>query len=453
MSRNSRDEYLEKLRERYARMSGKPARSKLLDEFCEVTGHERKYAIKLLAGTRRKDPKNTLRGRPAKYTEAEKEVILVIWKACEQPCGKRLKAALPEWLPAYEKRYGALDETVRGNVISISPAQIDRLLAAEKVSAGVRYRPGLKANAAVKAHIPIRAETWNVSEPGWTEADTVALCGGSMAGDFAWALTVTDIATGWTEARATWNRGQHGVCEAFRAIESALPFALKGVDTDNGGEFLNWHLVSHFANREVKVEQTRSRPYHKNDQAYVEQKNYTHVRALLGYDRIGHAEIVASLNELLAYWSLWNNLYSPTMRQIDRRREKGGRVVRRHEKTPRTPSQRVLAGELDPEIRAHLERQREVIDPFAAKENIETWLREIWHLVKAMNRAEADGKDPSEVAAARESPGLRYASSGAFPRAPFRRTTPPLETSLSDRNNQQKTTKTVPHSNNRIPAA
>jgi hypothetical protein len=453
MSRNSRDEYLEKQRERYARMSGKPARSKLLNEFCEVTGHERKYAIKLLAGMRRKDPKKTLRGRPSKYGEPEKAVIRTIWKACEQPCGKRLKAALSEWLPAYEKRYGELDETVRGKVISISPAQIDRLLATEKVSPGVRYRPGLKANAAVKAHIPIRAETWNVSEPGWSEADTVALCGGSMAGDFAWALTVTDIATGWTEARATWNRGQHGVCEAFRAIEAALPFALKGVDTDNGGEFLNWHLVSHFANREVKVEQTRSRPYHKNDQAYVEQKNYTHVRALLGYDRIGHAEVVDSLNGLLAYWSLWNNLYSPTMRQIERRREKGGRVVRRHEKRPKTPCQRVLEGELDPGIRGTLERLRESIDPFAAKEHIETGLREIWDLVKVMNRAEADGEDPSTVAAARHCPGLRYAPSGAMPRAPFGRTSPPFEKPLSDQNNQPKTTKTVPPSNNRKPAA
>lgn len=453
MSRKSRDEYLGKMRGRYARMSCRRARSRLLDEFCEVTGHERKYASKLLGGTRRKSLVASMRGRPAKYGDAEKEVIRAIWKACEQPCGKRLKAALAEWLPAYEKRWGPLEASLRQNVLSISPAQLDRLLAADKVSGGAKYRPGLKANAAVKAHIPIRAESWEVSQPGWTEADTVALCGGSMEGNFVWALTLTDIATGWTEARATWNRGQHGVRKAFESIELSLPFDLKGVDTDNGGEFLNWHLVRHFAHREVKVEQTRARPYHKNDQAHVEQKNYTHVRALLGYDRLGHAELVESLDRLLIYWSQWNNLYSPTMRQIERRREKGGRVVRRHEKEPKTPCQRLLEGTLGAHQREHLEELREQIDPFAAKEHIEKWLKEIWRLVAAMNRAEAAGDDPSEVAAAWQCPGLRYAPSGALPRVssgcPAAQRKPITPTT----NQPPQPSKTVPHSQSRQPAA
>ena len=419
MSQKARDEYLEKMRERYARMSGRQARSRLLDEFCEVTGHERKYATKLLGAKRRPHPGSTGRGRPRTYGEAEKAVIKAIWKACEQPCGKRLKPALCDWLPAYEKREGALDEGTRERVLAISPAQIDRLLASEKVTVGARYRPGLKANAAVKATIPIRAENWDTDEPGWTEADTVALCGGSMQGDFIWALTCTDIATGWTEARATWNRGQHGTCEAFRRIEAALPFTLKGVDTDNGGEFLNWHLVSHFADRDVAVEQTRSRPYHKNDQAHIEQKNYTHVRALLGYDRVGYAELTESVDRLLAYWSLWNNLYSPTMRQIGKRREKGGRVVRTHEKEPKTPCRRVLESDCPEEIAMPLGSLREQTDPFEMKERIESWLSEIWDLVGRMNRAQNAGEDPGEVAAAWQCPGLRYAPSGALPSASF----------------------------------
>lgn len=418
MSHQARDEYLEKMRERYARRPGRQARSALLDEFCTVTGHERKYATKLLGGQRRKTPGQTRRGRPPIYGDAEKQVIKNIWKASEQPCGKRLKITIREWLPAYEKRHGNLDDDVRRRVLTISPAQLDRLLADEKVSRSDRYRPGLKANAAVKAAVPIRAESWDTNEPGWTEADTVALCGGSMLGDFAWALTCTDIATGWTEARATWNRGQHGVCEAFRRIEQVLPFELKGVDTDNGGEFLNWHLVGHFADREVKVEQTRSRPYHKNDQAHVEQKNYTHVRALLGYDRIGYAEVVASLDRLLAYWSQWNNLYSPTMRQVERRREKGGRVVRRHEKEPKTPCARVLeSGTCHPGMAEALEEMRRTMDPFEAKEAIERWLRELWELVAKMNRAQNAGEDPAEVAAAWQCPGLRSAPPVSLPRA------------------------------------
>ena len=444
MSRKTKDEYLVTMRERYTRMTGRQARSKLLDEFCKVTGHERKYATKLLGGRRRSNPGGSGRGRPAIYGEAEKRVITAIWKACEQPCGKRLKAAIRDWLPAYEKREGLLDDETRTRVLAISPAQIDRLLASGKVSAQGKYRPGLKANAAVKAAIPIRAESWDTSEPGWTEADTVALCGGSMQGDFAWALTCTDIATGWTEARATWNRGQHGVCEAFTRIEAALPFAWKGVDTDNGGEFLNWHLVSHLADRNIAVEQTRSRPYHKNDQAHIEQKNYTHVRALLGYDRIGYAEVIDSLDGLLAYWSLWNNLYSPTMRQVEKTREKGGRVVRRHEKESKTPCQRVLESGCGAEIGAALEEMREQLDPFVMKERIEKWLKAIWELVEKMNQAQNAGKDPSEEAAAWQCPGLRYAPSGALPRAYFRCTVSAKKDHPKSKTNPKKTNATVP---------
>ena len=444
MSRKTRDEYLVTMRERYTRMSGRQARSKLLDEFCKVTGHERKYATKLLGGRRRSDPGGPGRGRPAIYGEAEKRVIKTIWKACEQPCGKRLKAAIPEWLPAYEKREGRLEEETRTRVLAISPAQLDRLLAPEKVSDQGKYRPGLKANAAVKAAIPIRAESWNTSEPGWTEADTVALCGGSMQGDFAWALTCTDIATGWTEARATWNRGQHGVCEAFTRIEAALPFAWKGVDTDNGGEFLNWHLVSHLADRDIAVEQTRSRPYHKNDQAHIEQKNYTHVRALLGYDRIGYAQVTDSLDRLLAYWSLWNNLYSPTMRQVEKRREKCGRVVRRHEKESKTPCQRVLESGCLPEMAEALAEKREQLDPFEMKERIEKWLSAIWKLVEKMNRAQNAGKDPSQEAAAWQCPGLRYAPSVSLPRPSFGCAASTKKDHPKSETNPKKTKATVP---------
>ena len=453
MSRKSRDEYLEKMRERYARMTGRQARGKLLDEFCLVTGHERKYATKLLGAKRRAAPGATRRGRPPTYGEAEKTVIQAIWKACEQPCGKRLKPALRDWLPACEKREGVLDDLTRQRVLAISPAQIDRLLAPEKATVGARYRPGLKANAAVKAVVPIRAENWDTDEAGWTEADTVALCGGSMQGDFVWALTCTDIATGWTEARATWNRGQYGTCEAFERIEASLPFALKGVDTDNGGEFLNWHLVSHFADRDVAVKQTRSRPYHKNDQAHIEQKNCTHVRALLGYDRIGHAELTDSLDRLLAYRSLWNNLYSPTMRQVEKHRKKGGKVVRRHEKEPKTPCRRVIEKGCPEEIVEALEKLREQNDPFEMKERIESWLEQIWSLVSRMNQAENDGEDPGEVAAAWQCPGLRYAPTVSLPRASFGCTVEPNADHPEPTTSNQKERLTVPPETTHLSAA
>ena len=207
---------------------------------------------------------------------------------------------------------------------------------------------------------------------------------------------------------------------------------------------MNWHLVSHLADRDIAVEQTRSRPYHKNDQAHIEQKNYTHVRALLGYDRIGYAEVVDSLDGLLAYWSLWNNLYSPTMRQVEKRREKSGRVVRRHEKESKTPCQRVLESGCRSEISAALAEMREQLDPFEMKERIEKWLSAIWKLVEKMNRAQNAGKAPSEEAAAWQCPGLRYAPSVSLPRASFGCPSPEKKDHPKTETNPTKTKNTVP---------
>jgi len=221
------------------------------------------------------------------------------------------------WLGFYEKRNGKLEEGLRAKVLAVSPAQIDRLLSTCRAEDGRRRAVPSRSDAAIRAEVPVRAECWSVEEPGWLEADTVAHCGGSMAESFIWTLTVTDVWTGWTELRAIWNRGQHAVRERVMEIDKVLPFAMKGWDTDNGGEFLNWALIEHFRESEPRVEVTRSRPYHKNDQAHVEQKNSTHARGLLGWDRLGHDELVEPCNELLKLWSLWGNLYRPTMREND----------------------------------------------------------------------------------------------------------------------------------------
>lgn len=334
MSQNSRKEYLQKMRWRYAQRTGKRGKTMLIDEFCEVTGHERKYAIKLL-GCRRRDPNAPPRktGRKPDYGESVARVLKEIWLLNEQPCGKRLSPVMPIWLEAYQKRHGSLAEDLLEKLLRISPAQIDRVLAPFRAThPGRRARPP-RSNGALKALTPIRAETWDVQEPGWLECDTVAHCGGSMEGSFLWSLDNVDVFSGWTEVGSVWNRGQHALCERFAQIEARMPFILKGVDTDNGGEFLNWHFRGYFEGRQPAVELTRSRPYCKNDQAYVKQKNYTHVRQLLSYDRMEHEELIEPVNELLKVWSLWRNLSCATMKQISSHREKG-RLIRRHEKLP-----------------------------------------------------------------------------------------------------------------------
>ena len=378
MSQNSRKEYLQKMRWRYAQRTGKKGKTMLIDELCEVTGYERKYAIKLL-GCHRRDPNappGSIGRKPA-YGEDVALVLKEIWLLNEQPCGKRLAPVLPVWVRSYQKRHGRLAKELEEKLLRISPAQIDRVLAPFRaISPGSRARPP-RSHAALKAITPIRAQTWDVHEPGWLESDTVAHCGGSMGGSFLWSLDNVDVFSGWTEVGSVWNCGQHGVCERFGQLEGRFPFAIKGVDTDNGGEFLNWHFRAYFEGREPAVELTRSRPYFKNDQAYVEQKNYTHVRQLLGYERLEHEELVEPVNELLKVWSLWRNLYCATMKQLSSHREEG-RLIRRHEKLPLTPAQRLIEHWQAQDQRAEAQAMEKLLeghDPIGMKEEIERKLK------------------------------------------------------------------------------
>lgn len=439
MSRSTRDEYLEKMRCRYRRYTGKLARSRLLDEFCEVTGHERKYSTKLLSG-RRGPPSGgsggaglppSRGGRPPIYDAEVTGVLHEIWRHSEQPCGKRLKPMLGTWLPFYERRYGTLPAKIRDGVLSISAAQIDRVLAPRKVGAGIVNRRTPKAHAAIKALVPVRAECWDARDPGWIEADTVAHCGGDMGGSFLWSLTATDIFSGWTEVRATWNRGQYGVCAAFVEIEGELPFAILGVDTDNGGEFLNHHLHRHFRGREKPVEMTRSRPYHKNDQAHVEQKNSTHVRQLLGFERLGHDLVVPLVTGLLEAWSIWRNAYTSTFKQTEKMRI-GSKMVRRHEKVPKTPCDRLIEyreSSGDSVAADALRTWRDLHDPFELKDWIEERMATIWKLDAALNLAQSEGETDLEGVAAPFFRGLlRYAPKAPQKRKPAR--TSSLKTKL-----------------------
>ena len=194
---------LEQARARY-RGRGKEGRSRLLDEICALCGYERKYASKLLSGARwlPGESGRVRGGSPARYGEAERVVLKVIWLELEQPCGKRLHAALPSWLPFYEKHHGELLPTLRSNLLEISPATIDRLLAPCRASMGSRGRCGTRPGTLLRSQIPVRTEHWDVSSPGFMEADTVAHCAESMAGEFCWSVTLTDIHTQWTESRA-----------------------------------------------------------------------------------------------------------------------------------------------------------------------------------------------------------------------------------------------------------
>ncbi len=244
------------------------------------------------------------------YASAELLTALKrIWFASDQMCSKMLKAAIPLWLPFYETVYKALTSETQDRLLSISAATIDRVLKPVRVAYGRKGLSGTRPGSLLKNQIPIRTDFWDVTQPGFIEADTVAHCGNSLAGDFVWSLTMTDILATWTENRATWNKGAEGVLDQIEDVESNLPFDMQGFDCDNGSEFLNWHLLRYFIDHPSVTSFTRSRPYKKNDNAHVEQKNWSHVRQLFGYERFEDPSLVDLINDLYANeWSLYFSL-------------------------------------------------------------------------------------------------------------------------------------------------
>ena len=315
----------------------------ILDEFTALTGYHRKHAIRVLNGNAPKLPGR--RGRRCLYDQAVTEALVVLWEASDRVCGKRLKALLPILVPALE-RHGhlGLDPQVREQLMVVSATTIDRRLAeARSVTAGRRRRRSVQNG--VRGRVPVRTfADWQDPSPGFVEADLVAHCGGAMAGSFVWSLVVTDIASGWTDCAVLLVREGSLVVEALDQLRKALPFPLRGLDTDNGSEFLNDMLISYCSDQ--GVEPTRSRPYRKNDQAWVEQRNGAVVRRLVGYGRLEGVAAAATLARLYSASRLFVNVFQPSFKLAEKTRE-GARVRKRYH-PPETPCARLLASDAIP---------------------------------------------------------------------------------------------------------
>jgi hypothetical protein len=369
-----RNEELARLRRRY-QGRGKEGKTRLLDEFCEQQGYERKYAIKLLGEDGRTTARNPPPGPEPKY-EAVSEVVTHIWQAAEQICGKRLVRALPLWLPHYERHYGKLLPTQKKLLARVSAATLDRLLSDRKAHRG-KGLAGTRPGTLLRQQIPIQGEVWNEHKVGFLEADSVAHCGGSLAGDFIWSLTYTDLASTWTEGRAIWNKGSTGVLAQTRDVETTLPFPVLGFDFDNGSEWLNWSLIRYLQVRAKPVRLTRSRPYHKDDNAHVEQKNWMWPRQLLGYGRLSQMEQVEPINALYKdAWGPLHNFFLPSMKLVQKWRV-GSRWVRRYDK-PKTAYERLLtSGQLPAKENARLRELYQSLDPFKLARDTERRLKSI----------------------------------------------------------------------------
>jgi hypothetical protein len=366
-------EYLKSIYARYHKDT-REEKSKILDEFCKTARIHRKHAIRLLAQpcpSRKEAHAPRPRGRIWRYRPSTIAVLAHIWKATGFICSQRLKEALPLWLPWIREQFSVNAEGER-ELLTISPRQMDRRLASQKRRLKKRLYGTTKPGTLLKSMIPIKTDFWDVKKPGFQEIDLVSHSGPNASGDFIYTLTTTDIQTTWTEQQAVLGKSQEAVVEGMEAVEARLPFPLLGIDSDNGSEFINNHLWTFCRQRPPhrKIQFTRSRPYKKDDNAHVEQKNWTHVRKLVGYQRFDSSEALVAINTLYTDFRLLANLFLPSMKLREKIR-KGSRLIRRYD-TPRTPFQRLLeCSEIDDQSVRGLKTLLASTNPFTLAERIE----------------------------------------------------------------------------------
>ena len=388
-SYQARMEYLRAIYARYHKAT-RQEKGQILEEFCKVCHYNRKYAIGLLNAPPPEPGKRMHRRRPFLYSQRAVSILQAIWEASGHLCSQRLKEALPLWLPSARKRFGMTPDTER-ELLSISSRQIENRLRSRKRILKKRTYGATRPGPLLKSMIPIRTSHWDIRLPGFLEMDTVAHCGRSLSGGFLWTLNATDIQTGWTERVAVMGKGQAGVFDGILEIKHALPFRLRGVDSDNGEEFINYHLLSFCLKSRPRMEFTRGRENKKNDNCHVEQKNYIHVRQILGWDRYDTVEAQKAINSLYENeLGLFQNLFQPSVKLIEKKRI-GSKVKRLYDKS-KTPFQRVWeSGKYHKAKVKRLKEQMESIDPFELSQAID---RKLGHIYKmASGRIQAP-KDP-----------------------------------------------------------
>jgi hypothetical protein len=383
VSMATRDELLEAVGKRY-RQGGREEKARILDEFAAVTGYHRKHAMRLLRcpGLSRRD-----RPRPQRriYDEAVQSALVVLWEASDRICGKRLKPLVSLLVEAME-RHGhlRLEEAVRDRLLTMSAATIDRMLHDTRIAIG---RPRRRtAASALRRSIPIRTfKDWNDPPPGFFEADLVAHCGPRTAGSYVQTLVLTDIASGWTECAPMVVREQQLLTTVLSEVRSLLPFPLLGFDTDNDSVFMNETVRDYCAAEGIAF--TRCRPYRKNDQAWVEQKNGAIVRKMVGYRRLTGVTAATVLAQLYAVSRLFVNFFQPSFKLAGKRRD-GAWVVKRYHK-PATPCQRLLADPRTPDtVRQRLEQSYRQLDPIHLLHEIRATQQRLVELADALPTAE-----------------------------------------------------------------
>jgi hypothetical protein len=368
--------------ERY-RKAAKKEKGRILDEFVKSAELDRGYARWLLRNHGRRvevkplvllegdATKRGCRQRKKEYGSEVLPALKQIWEMLDFICSKRLVAALPEVVPRLVAfRELRVRKSIQKKLLALSASTIDRLLKPERAKYLLKKRRGgTKPGTLLKHQVPVRTfDDWNETEPGFLEMDLVAHDGGIASGDYCQTLDITDVATGWTEQRAVLNKAEKWVFQALQDLRLQLPFPIRGLDSDNGKEFINHHLVR-FCKQE-KISFTRARPYRKNDTCYVEQKNWSLVRRFVGYDRYEGQAATNILNDLYLLLSDYNNFFMPSMKLQEKTRN-GARVRKRHHRA-KTPYHRLLeSSHVDRHTKNRLKRHYQRLNPAQLKRQIE----------------------------------------------------------------------------------
>lgn len=397
MQKRFKMNYLKQIHHRYHK-SNSSSKTRILDEFCKVCGYVRKYAIRKLNAPLPDDDKPkpvAPKMRKKTYLNETITMLEIIWKATNYLCSVRLHAAIPIWLPRMKDQYNVSDN-VRKQLLSISPSTIDRRLKDKKQKLKRSIYGTTKPGSLLKQQIPIKTDRWDTKEPGFTEVDLVSHSGNSADGDFIHSCNMTDILTTWTETRAIMGKGQYATLEAIEDIQKDLPFKLQGIDSDNGSEFINYHLLKYCFLHDIQF--TRSRPYKKDDNAHIEQKNWTNVRKFFGYIRYDSGLSLAAMNDLYRNeLKFIQNLFLPSQKLIKKVRL-GSRYVRKYDK-PLTPLQRLLSCKSKNINKTKLKRFIELfysLNPFLLSMAIDDKINNIYKLA---SKARSSNKQILKIAA------------------------------------------------------
>lgn len=340
MSQRAKKELIKKVKSRYLK-STKEAKHKILDELCINTNLHRKYLIERLSARIDLNYTNPINKKIREIYDANViHYLKKIWAIFDYPCGQRLEPMMEEYISVLENfKELVIPDFVKTKLLKIKSATIDRRLEKFRMFRHKKVFSTTKPGSLLKKNIPIKTSSWDENRLGFGELDTVAHCGDSASGEFIFSLTYTDICSQWTISEAVMGKGQAGIKLALENIAKRLPFPLLGIDPDNGGEFINWQLYNHCLAKNIEF--TRGRLYCKNDNAHIEQKNYTHVRKLVEYKRLNQKHQLKKLNDL--YWSEWDfykNFFIPNKKLIEKKRI-DTKIVKKYDK-PKTPYQKLL---------------------------------------------------------------------------------------------------------------